>query len=170
MSDKIYKNIELSIDGMGIAIYSKGCMSYVEEGVNFFNSEFAVPSKVAEHIRKGDITGFCTGSGGDFKLKIREGYPDKALEAEYPVEIRLGLEVRDNNVSFIDIYWLMEWNTEISEDQQIMIEDGFYHLTLLTKLPDEGYWGADQTIYIFFNRLDSMPELAWNDVPQLYNE
>ena len=170
MSDKIYKDIALSIDGIGIAIYSKGCMKNVEEGADFFKSEFAVPAKVAEHIRKGDITGFCTGSDGDFILKIREGYPDKALEAEYPVEIRLGLEVRDNTVSFIDIYWLMEWNTEIPEEQQINIEDGFYHLTLLTKLPDEGYWGADQTIYIFFNRLETMPELAWKGVPQLYTE
>ena len=170
MSENINKDIELSIDGMGIAIYSKGCMGYVKEGTDFFTSDFASPSNMAAHIRKGDITGFCTGSGGDFTLKIRDGYPDAELDKAYPVSIRLGLEVRNNTVSFVDIYWLMYWNPDIPSDQQIELEDGFYHLTVLTRLPDEGYWGADQTIYLFFNKLDSMPELTWNGVPQLFTD
>ena len=170
MSEKIFKDIELPIDGMGIAIYSKGCMTYVKEGSDFFASDFSSPSDMAAHIRKGDITGFCTGSDGDYILKIRNGYPDSELAKEYPVSIRLGLEVRDHTVSFVDIYWLMEWNLDIPSDQQIELEDGFYHLTVLTRLPDEGYWGADQTIYLFFNKLDSMPELAWKGVPQLFTE
>lgn len=170
MSEIISKDIELSIDGMGIAIYSKGCMGYVKEGADFFTSDFASPSGMAAHIRKGDITGFCTGSGGDFTLKIRDGYPDAELDKAYPVSIRLGLEVRNNTVSFVDIYWLMDWNPDIPSEQQIELEDGFYHLTVLTRLPEEGYWGANQTIYLFFHKLDAMPELTWNGVPQLFTD
>ena len=166
----ISNDIIMSIDGMGIAVYSDGCMSEVEKGSDFFSSDFADPQKMAEHIRKGDITGFCTGSGGDYTLKIREGYPDAETEKNYPVSIRLGLEVKGGKISFVDIYWLMEWSGEAPDDQQIDIEDGFYHMTVLTRLPESGYWGADQIIYIYFKKLDSMPQLAWNGVPQLFTE
>ena len=164
------KDIEMSIDGMGMAVYSDGCMSGVTEESDFFSSDFAEPSRMAEHIRKGDITGFCTGSGGDFTLKIREGYPDKETDEAYPVSVRLGLEVRGGKVSFIDIYWLMEWSGTAPEEQQIELEDGFYHLTVLTRLPDSGYWGGEQTIYIYFNILDAMPQLTWKGVPQLFTD
>ena len=155
---------------MGMAVYSDGCMSGVTEESDFFSSDFAEPSRMAEHIRKGDITGFCTGSGGDFTLKIREGYPDKETDEAYPVSVRLGLEVRGGKVSFIDIYWLMEWSGTAPEEQQIELEDGFYHLTVLTRLPDSGYWGGEQTIYIYFNKLDAMPQLTWKGVPQLFTD
>ena len=160
----------MSIDGMGMAVYSDGCMSGVTEESDFFSSDFAEPSRMAGHIRKGDITGFCTGSGGDFTLKIREGYPDKETDEAYPVSVRLGLEVRGGKVSFIDIYWLMEWSGTAPEEQQIELEDGFYHLTVLTRLPDSGYWGGEQTIYIYFNKLDAMPQLTWKGVPQLFTD
>lgn len=166
--EKINKDIKLSLDGIGIAIYSKGCMSDIEDGKNFFNSDLAQPKKAATHICKGDITCFCTGSSGDYLLKIRDGYPDNLLEKEYDVEIRLGLEVKNHVVSFVDIFWLMEWDSDIIENQQIELEDGFYHLTILTKLPEDGYCGSNQVIYIYFKKLDKMPELRWNGVPQLF--
>lgn len=156
----INKDIELSIDGMGIAIYSNGVMSGIEEGADFFATNFAQADKMSEHIRKCDITGFCTGSGGDYSLKKREGYPDAETDNNYPVSIRLGLEVKDSKVSFVDIFRLMEWNSDIPEEQQIDLEDGFYHMTVLTRLPGSGYWGGDRTIYIYFQKLDSKPQLT----------
>ncbi|MBR1824883.1 MAG: hypothetical protein IJ779_11755 [Ruminococcus sp.] len=164
------KDIELCLDGIGIAIYSDGCMNGIAEGSDFFNAELADPKKAAGHIRKGDISCFCTGSGGDYTLKIRQGYPDAETYSSYPVSISLGLEVKGGKVSFIDIYWLMEWSGNVPEDQQIELEDGFYHLTVLTRLPESGYWGGDQTIYIYFNKLDAMPQLTWQGVPQLFTD
>ena len=170
MYDSLNKDISLSIDGIGIVIYSKGMMSYVEEGTDFFSNDFAEPESVANHIRKGDITGFCTGTSGDFVLKIREGYPDAEIDKQYPVGIRLALEVKEHTVSFMDLAWLMEWNTDIPSEQQLNLDDGFYHLTVLTRKPDDGLWGSNQTIYIYFNRLDSMPALTWKGVPQLFTD
>jgi hypothetical protein len=170
MNETIQQDIALSTEGMGIAIYSKGCMSGVETGADFFSSDFADPRAMAAHIRKGDITGFCTGSGGDFLLKIREGYPDAQCMEAYPIAVRLGLEVREHTVSFIDLFWLMDWDPEVPAEQQITLEDGFYHLTVLTRKPESGIWGEDQTIYLFFKKLDAMPELSWNSVPQLFRD
>ena len=64
----------------------------------------------------------------------------------------------------------MEWSGTAPEEQQIELEDGFYHLTVLTRLPDSGYWGGEQTIYIYFNKLDAMPQLTWKGVPQLFTD
>lgn len=53
----------LSIDGMGIVLFSAKVMEQVATGSDFLTEEFTRPEQVGAHIRKGDITGFCTGSG-----------------------------------------------------------------------------------------------------------
>ena len=47
---KIYKDIKIFIDGIGLVLYSDEAMNYVKEGENFFEKEFSTPNKVAEHI------------------------------------------------------------------------------------------------------------------------
>lgn len=42
----------------------------IPEGINFFNQEYSAPADVSAHLKKGDVVGFCTGSGGDFILKF----------------------------------------------------------------------------------------------------
>ncbi|WP_317368834.1 hypothetical protein [uncultured Tyzzerella sp.] len=170
MTNKIYKNIELDIDGMGIVIYSNKNMSYVNEGEDFFKKEFSTPTKVVEHIKKGDIVGFNTGSGGKYNIKIREGYPSEGINNEFPVSIRLAIDVKGNVLSFIDLYWLTEWSNNIPEEQQIFVEEGIYHLTILTMKPISGIWGDNQDIYIYMNKINCMPELNWNGVPQLFTD
>ena len=68
------KDIELCIDGMGI---------------DFFHQEYSAPADVSAHLKKGDVVGFCTGSGGDFTLKFREGYPDDGIINDCSVSARL---------------------------------------------------------------------------------
>ena len=41
MNNKIYKDIELYTDGIGIVIYSDKAMNYVNEGEDFFKKEFS---------------------------------------------------------------------------------------------------------------------------------
>lgn len=48
----------------------------VGKGYDFFEKEYQKPEDVAEHMKKGDVVGFCTGTGGDFTLKFRESYID----------------------------------------------------------------------------------------------
>lgn len=164
----INKDMELYVDGMGIVIYSNMAMRNVKEGEDFFKNEFFTPECVAKHIKKGDITGFCTGTGGKFNIKIREGYPDNEIEKRFPVSIRLAIDVKGNIVSIIDLAWLTEWSNDVPEMQQIIVEEGIYHLTVLTCKPNSGIWGDNQDICIYFNKLKNMPKLNWNGVPQLF--
>ncbi len=161
------KDIHIMIDGMGIVFYSPETNKNIPEGCNFFEEEYSKPEDVARHIKKGDIVGFCTGSSGNFTLKFREGYPEENLLVEYPVAIRLGIDIQDEKLCVIDLFWLMEWGTECPLEQIIPIDSGYYHITLCTRKPDSGIWGDKQTIFVYLNKLDSMPELAWPGVPLL---
>ena len=165
---KIYKDIKIFIDGIGLVLYSDEAMNYVKEGENFFEKEFSTPNKVAEHIQKGDIVGFCTGTSGEFNVKVRDGYPNNDINEKFPISIRLALDVKGNTLSIIDLSWLMEWSNDVPTEQQIILEEGVYHLTILTRKPDSGIWGDNQDIYIYMNKIDKMPLLNWNGVPQLF--
>ncbi len=160
----------LSIDGMGIILFSAEVMKSVVPGSNFLTDEFTNPKQVGAHIRKGDITAFCTGTSGDFALWFRSGYPDSNAEKEFPVMIRLALEVRGGSLQFCDLFWLSDWNTDFPQDQILSLPDGFYHITVCTRRPESGYWGDDQIICLYFNRLEEMPELTWRGVPYLFTE
>ena len=160
-------DIHLIIDGMGIVFYSPKTNRNISEGCNFFEEEYTKPENVAKHIKKGDVVGFCTGTSGKFTLKFRAGYPEENLLEEYPVAIRLGIDIQDEKLCVIDLFWLMEWSIECPLEQVIPIDPGYYHITLCTRKPDSGIWGDKQTIFVYLNRLDSMPELAWSGVPML---
>lgn len=162
--------MRLSIDGMGIAFYSAETMKHVAPESNFLAEEFTAPDRIAEHIRRGDITAFCTGTGGDFDLHFLSGHPSGETRKEYPISIRLGLEVRGGSVQFCDIFWLSRWNAELPQDQTTPMEDGFYEVTVCTRRPESGRWGDEQTILLYFNPADALPELTWTGVPYLFTE
>lgn len=162
--------MRLSIDGMGIVLFSAETMSYVCEGTDFMMTEFMQAEHIAEHINKGDITGFCTGSGGDFDMHFLSGSPEAGIEQQYPISAKLGLEVKGGSIQFCDLFWLTKWDTNFPEDQIIKMPSGFYEVTIFTKCPESGYWGEDQTILIYFNKVDKLPELSWTNVPYLYTE
>ncbi|MCM1193246.1 MAG: hypothetical protein NC389_12560 [Acetatifactor muris] len=165
---KINYELDLDIDGMGLVLYSEGAVQELEEGENFFQRDYSTPEQVAAHIKKGDIVGFCTGSPGRYHIKFREGYPDERMDGQYPVAIRLALDVKGGRISIIDLFWLMEWSHDCPPEQQLCVEDGIYHLTVLTAKPASGIWGDNQEIHIYMQQLDTMPELAWEGVPPLF--
>jgi hypothetical protein len=92
-------------------------MGNVAPGTNFLTEEFTQPVQIAAHIKKGDITAFCTGTGGDFDLHFLTGYPFAEVLQAYPVSIRLGLHVQGGSVQFCDLFWLSNWNTDFPQDQ-----------------------------------------------------
>lgn len=161
------KDMDLMIDGMGIVFFSPETNKAIPEGMDFFSAEYQRPEDVAAHIRKGDVVGFCTGTGGDFTLKFRDGYPSEALLSEYPIAIRLGIDLQDGKMCAVDLFSLMSWSSKCPENQTITVEPGIYHLTLCTRKPDSGIWGDYQTIYVYMNKLDAMPQLMWDGVPYL---
>ena len=169
-----YKNlfidIELPLDGMGIVFYSDGAVKDLKEGYDYFQNEYSEPKQVAEHIKKGDVVGFCTGSGGNYTLKFRSGYPTIEIDEKYPIQIRLAINVEGDRIYIKDLFWLMDWYSDCPKEQQVEIEKGIYHITLCTVQPESGIWGDDQTIYVYLNRLDEMPQLTWQGVPQLYKD
>lgn len=162
------KDIHLEIEGMGIVMYSSQTVQGIPKGYDYLSNEYTEPGQVAEHLRNGDMVGFCTGSGGNYLLKIREGYPSAEIDEKYPISVRLGLEVKDNRVCFIDLFWLMEWYDDCPEEQCLRIGNGYYHVTLSTNKPASGIWGDNQIIYVYLNRLPAMPQVAWQGVPQLF--
>jgi hypothetical protein len=168
MWESLNIDMPIVIDGMGIVFYSDKATEHIKEGEDYLSTKYSKPEQVAEHIRRGDIVGFCTGSSGDYMLKFRSGYPNTNLMEQYPVSARLAIVVDGGKISVIDLFWLMDWSTECPSEQQIEIEDGIYHITLLTKIPETEIWGDNQIIYVYLNRLDKMPELSWQGVPQLY--
>lgn len=161
------KDMHLSIDGMGIVFYSPETNRNIPKGCNFLKEEYTKPEDVAGHVKKGDVVGFCTGSPGTFTLKFREGYPKDTLLAEYPVAIRLGIDIQDEKLCAADLFWLAEWGTECPAEQIVPIAPGYYHITLCTRKPDSGIWGRGQVIFVYLNQLDAMPELKWPGVPML---
>ena len=163
-------DINISISGMGIVFYSDGAVKNIKKGEDFFSKEYDDPDQVAMHIRTGDIVGFCTGSGGEYILKFRNGYPSKGIDENYPISIRLGIVIEGGRLCIKDLFCLMDWNAECPQNQQIKLEDGAYHITLNTKVPSSGIYGDGQEIYVYLNKLHKMPKLMWEGVPQLFEE
>lgn len=164
------QDIDLSIDGMGIVMYSPATVAGIPQGYDYLSNKYSEPSQVADHIKKGDMVGFCTGTGGNFILKIREGDPSEEIDKEYPVAISLGIQVKDETICFIDLFWLMEWDYDCPPEQSIKVPNGYYHIVVMTKRPESGIWGDDQVIYIYLKPMNTMPQLMWNGVPQLFTE
>lgn len=168
--NKIYHDMALGLDGMGIVFYSAHAVKDIAEGEDYLEKEFSTPEQVACHIKKGDIIGFNTGSGGEYTLRFREGYPDNKIDKQYPISIRLAIDIKGGKLCVIDLFWLMDWNKDCPSEQQIELEDGIYHVTLCTAKPESGIWGDDQVIYVYLNKLEEMPKLTWTGVPQLYRD
>ncbi|MBE6754824.1 MAG: hypothetical protein E7559_10840, partial [Ruminococcaceae bacterium] len=101
-------DMPIEIDGMGIVFYSTGAVADIPEGSDFLTNSYTRPEQVAEHIRKGDVVGFCTGSGGSFILKFREGYPPEEMCAD--TAIRLAIDVQGGKLCVDELFLLSEWS------------------------------------------------------------
>jgi hypothetical protein len=159
--------ILLSITGPGIIIYSPFAVADIVEGEDYFSSSFQNPANVAVHAMRGDISTFCTGCGGDFRLVVFDGklVDNDLLGAEF--KLRLCLEVRDGDVCFRDVYDLMDWTVDCPSTQIIKVPDGFYRVTVYSSTPTNGIIGDYQAIYLHFEKVELRPTLKWDGVPQL---
>lgn len=163
------RDIELDITGLGIIMYAREAVEHIKEDEDYFSTNYQAPEQVLKHIYEGSIVGFSTMSPGQYVLKIRYGYPKEEVLDVADYSLRLGIHVTEGKVFFRDLFDLMEWTNECPEEQTINLEDGYYHVTLHSNLPDSKRRGDNQIIFIYFNKLDKMPVLKYKGVPTLYN-
>lgn len=159
------KELTLDIEGLGIIMYSDFATAHIIEGEDYFFKSYQTPQQVANHIKEGSIVGFCTSSPGRYILKFRNGYPIESDLDLAEFKLRLGIEIRDGRMCIRDLYDLMSWEKSCPVNQQIKLENGYYHITLYGDVPATGVLGDNQIIYVYLNKLSSMPELRYNGVP-----
>jgi hypothetical protein len=109
----------------------------------------------------------CIGSGGEYDLLIYDGPLDLDPMNAAKFKVRLGLEVRDNEVCFRDLHDLISWIPNCPEGQEISVPTGFYRITVYSSPPASGIIGDRQHIALHFERVETRPLLKWDGVPQL---
>ncbi|MPQ34175.1 hypothetical protein E4V42_22580 [Clostridium estertheticum] len=162
------KEISLDVSGMGIIMFSEYAVEHIKEGEDYFSTNYQTGEEVLNHVYQGTIVGFCTSSPGIYILKIKSGYPEETILASAEYKMRLGIQVKGGKIHFKDLFVLMDWMVGYyPEEQSVEMEDGYYNITMHSNKPESGRLGDDQVIYIYFNKLDSMPKLKFNGVPTL---
>ncbi|MGA9998452.1 MAG: hypothetical protein WBP93_23765 [Pyrinomonadaceae bacterium] len=161
------KTIRVQASGPGIILYSPYAVAHISEGEDYLTTHYMNEQEVQEHIQQGTLVGFGTGSPGDFIIHIRHGYPDEQTLQDADCKLRLGIHVQDHTVCIRDLFDLMDWTAECPPEQQFELEDGYYHITLHSNRPESGILGDNQIIWMYFNKLPSMPALSTQGVPTL---
>lgn len=166
---KFQKEIILEITGTGIIMYSDFAVKDIPENYDYLSNNYFEINQVLNHIYNGSIVGFSTGSPGIFILNIKKGYPSSEEICNYDYKIRLGIQIKDNKITFRDLFDLVFWEKECDIEQSIYLENGFYHITICTNIPKSTIIGDNQNIQIYFNSLNEMPKLKYNGIPYLFD-
>jgi hypothetical protein len=161
------REIALDISGLGFILYSPPAVSHIPEGSNYLEEHFWQPEDVARHVMACQLTAFCTGTPGSFRLKFLDGPRDEGAVDAADFKLRLGLQVHEGVICVRDLYDLTRWFAECPTDQQIQIPDGWYRLTVYSSCPKSGILGDDQVIEIHLERTSGSPLLRWEGVPSL---
>jgi len=161
------KSIDIEIAGLGLIFCSPFATSQIKPGEDYLESNFEDPAQVEKQALEGRIVGVSTGSSGRYQLDVHLGYPTAETIAGYPFALRLGVEVRNGVLHVRDLYDLMDWSPDCPMQQTIQLQDGFYHITLLSAIPSSGIRGDNQKILVYLQRLDAMPRLKIAGVPTL---
>lgn len=161
------KTIEMQIAGFGLIFYSPFCASNIGEGEDYLESDFLNPTDVEAQALQGRIVGVSTSSPGKFILVLHEGYPANEMVDDYKYKLRIAVEVRDRTLCIRDLFDLIDWSAECPREQKLDLDDGFYHITLLSNDPESGILGDDQEVLVYLNKLDEMPKMRYNGVPTL---
>lgn len=157
----------MSISGLGIIFYSPANLPRLIEGEDYLSRCYTIPEDVLKHVYEGSIVGFGTGSPGNFVLEFRNGCPHAEAVERSDYALRLGVLVKDEKIVFRDLYTLMEWHAECSDEPCINVQNGYYEVTLLSSLPESRVLGDFQSIHIFLNPCARMPQLKFPGVPML---
>lgn len=168
MNEEYNSKMRLEIEGLGIIMYSPFAVANIAEQDDYFSLNYSTPEQVQRHIQAGTIVSFGTSSPGTYLLDFISGYPDEKTLESNEFKLRLAVEVRDGLLCVGDVFDLMDWTKDVSKDQIIELNDGFYHITLCSRLPESKIVGDNQDILVYLNRLEEMPKLANLGVPTLF--
>lgn len=160
-------SITLELAGPGLIFYSPFAAAGIAEGEDYLETGFADPLEVERQALAGRMVGVSTGSPGTFVLEVRSGYPPDAMLDLNGCALRLGVEVQDRVLCVRDLYDLIDWSRDCPASQQIALDDGFYHITLLSNVLAPGAPSGHE-ILCYLQKLDGMPALRYNGVPTLF--
>ena len=116
-----------------------------------------------------ELTAFCTGSPGLFRIRFIDGPPNADDVQVADFKLRLGLWGRDGTICLRDLYDLMDWSNECPPEQCLAVVDGWYRLTVFSSRPVSGILGNDQVINVNLEPVANKPQLRWEGVPILCN-
>ena len=159
--------IVLDIAGFGIILYSPPAVRHIQEGSDYLEEAFWHPEDVARHVMASQITTFCTGSPGRFRLRFLDSPLDERRVGAADFKLRLGLQVQCGAICVRDLFDLLQWEAECPQVQRVPVPDGWYRLTVFSSLPSSGLRGDDQLIEIHLEPTAGMPPLRWEGVPHL---
>ncbi len=161
------KQFCLDISGLGIIFYSPEAASHISDGEDYLSTNYWTEKQVQSHIQQGSIVGFGTSTPGTFFLSFHDGNPknQELLNAEF--KLRLGIQCVGGLICFRDLYDLLDWKADCPKEQTVQLDDGSYHMTLLSHRPDSGVLGDKQKIQVFLQKLESFPALSTQGIPTL---
>ena len=152
--------INLKIVGLGIIFYSPYAVKSIREGEPYLMRHYNEPQDVLEHIYKGSIVGFCTGSPGKYVLNIFQNEKPKIEKLNPDYAIKLCIKVEDGEIFFRDLYALLRWSEECSDDCKVKMENGNYEVIVCSWLPQSGKRGDNQQINIYFIAKSELPLIS----------
>lgn len=167
MAARPLATMKLQIYGLGIVMYSPAAVAHIAQGDNYLESHYLRDEDVQEHLQKGSLVGFGTGSPGRYRMRFHADYPAPSTSAQYDHRLRLGLVVAGGVICVRDLYDLLEWDSACPRGQSLEVSDGIYHVTVCTKVPASGILGDDQVIDVFLQPLDRFPSLQRTGIPTL---
>ena len=160
----------IEADGFGFVMYSPFAVKRIKEGENFFEEYLWDPDSASKMAEECKIVPFCIGSPGIYMFEVYIGLPTDEQKLEYNYRLQVGLIVRDNELYIRDVFDMLDWTKECSENQRIEMESGFYIVTFLTSKPKSGIIGDHQKIDVFFHKLNFFPVMKHYGVPWLGEE
>lgn len=161
------QTVKLRVDGLGLILYSPFAVESIPEGDDYYSTNHLYADQVVQHTNRGTLVDIATGTPGRFLLHVYLGRPrPEGVQAGDPI-LQLGIEVRDRQVHVRDVNDLMDWSRDTPPTQIISLDDGFYALTATSRRPDSGIWGDNQRINLYFDRVERLPELHFEDIPSL---
>lgn len=161
------REIALDIAGLGLILYSPPAVAHIAEGSNYLQPHFYTPEDVARHVMAGQLTGFCTGSPGSYRVRFHHNPPTEQTVAAVEFKLRLALEVHAHVVCVRDLYDLLQWEAACPAEQQVQLANGWYRLTVLSSYARSGGPGDNQLIHIHLEPVAQKPVLQCNGVPLL---
>lgn len=164
------ETINISIDGMGLVVYSPFAVKKIPEGEDFLEKSLWNPEDVKKQVEACQIVPFCTGSPGDYIINCYEDLPDEDYLSRFEYILRLGIIVRNDTVCIRDLFDFMQWDPRCPDEQKISIPSGYYVMTICTSTPESGITGDKQLIEIHFYEIEFFPATKSNGVPLLCEE